>query len=288
MSKLWKLKSWLSLDEGANMISTVLGESVEVKDLYRFALDGHLKLSVNFVNPTPFKKVTVIKSEDVQYKTIYSNLGSPPKTLRTNIPLAEHRISNTLWVKSSSKNWIKMKGAYELAMIGSERRVIEQLIYPELDLSIPIISGCYIKDDEDIYQLQRLFKPERISTQKVEDRDPLELKPRKLSHVTPVCSLGDYEYELVLLTSEITRFIQSLQDEPSSSKQDDKPLDSRERTTLLILIGALLNQSNIEPTKRGITTSVQKMTELVGAPLSDDSIRNILSQVPTALEKRQK
>ncbi|WP_260259657.1 hypothetical protein [Vibrio intestinalis] len=288
MSKLWKLKSWLSLDEGANMISTVLGEPVEIKDLYRFALDGHLNLSVNFVNLTPFKKVTVIKAEDVQYKTITCKLGNPSKTLETRVPLAEHRISKSHWVKSSSKECIKVKGIYELAMIGAERREIEQLIYPELDLSIPIFSGCYIKDNENIYQLQSLYKPESTSAQIAYDEDPSNSKPRRLPHTTSACSLGDYECDLVLRTSEVTRFIQALQDEPSSSKQDDKPLGARERNTLLTLIGALCNQLDINPTTRGVTTSIQAMTELVGAPLSDDSIRNILSQVPTALEKRQK
>lgn len=50
MSKLLKLKSWLSLEDAAKHLTAVLEEEVEVKDVLGLALDGHLKLSVYFVN----------------------------------------------------------------------------------------------------------------------------------------------------------------------------------------------------------------------------------------------
>lgn len=49
-SKLFKLKKWLTLSEAADHLSIVFGEKVKESDVLRFALDGHLKLSVNFVN----------------------------------------------------------------------------------------------------------------------------------------------------------------------------------------------------------------------------------------------
>lgn len=71
MSKLFKLKKWLTLDEAANHISNVLGEPVTLADIYNFALDEHLILSVNFVNIVKAKKVTFIKKGDVKYKKVY-------------------------------------------------------------------------------------------------------------------------------------------------------------------------------------------------------------------------
>jgi hypothetical protein len=56
MNRLFKLKEWLTLDEAAAHISNVLGEPATVPDLFRFALDGHLTLSVDFVNHTKARK----------------------------------------------------------------------------------------------------------------------------------------------------------------------------------------------------------------------------------------
>lgn len=52
MSKLNKLKSWLSLDEAAEYLTEALKEPVEVKDLLQLALDDHLQLAW-FANHIP-------------------------------------------------------------------------------------------------------------------------------------------------------------------------------------------------------------------------------------------
>ena len=49
-SKLFKLKKWLTITETADHLSIVFGEKVKESDVLRLALDGHLKLSVDFVN----------------------------------------------------------------------------------------------------------------------------------------------------------------------------------------------------------------------------------------------
>lgn len=50
MSKLLKFKSWLTLQDAANRLSISAGEPVSEADILRLGLDGHLKLSVHFVN----------------------------------------------------------------------------------------------------------------------------------------------------------------------------------------------------------------------------------------------
>lgn len=50
MTKLFKLKKWLTVPDAARHLSIVFGEEVREADLLRLALDGHLKLRVNFVN----------------------------------------------------------------------------------------------------------------------------------------------------------------------------------------------------------------------------------------------
>lgn len=68
----------------------------------------------------------------------------------------------------------------------------------------------------------------------------------------------------------------------------EKPLGSKERNSLLILIGALCKEVGINPNDRGIATSLELMTQNIGAPLTDDTIRNILKQIENAISSRSK
>ena len=54
--KLWKLKEWLTVPEAARHLSIMFGEDVNEADVLRLALDGHLKLSINFVNGTSARR----------------------------------------------------------------------------------------------------------------------------------------------------------------------------------------------------------------------------------------
>ena len=44
---LRKLREWLTLEEAASELSTVLSEDVDASDVLRLALDGQLKLSID-------------------------------------------------------------------------------------------------------------------------------------------------------------------------------------------------------------------------------------------------
>lgn len=68
----------------------------------------------------------------------------------------------------------------------------------------------------------------------------------------------------------------------------DKPLGVHARNSYLIIISALCNYSDIKIAERGAATEIAKMTEEIGAPVSDDTVRRILSQMPDALASRKK
>ncbi len=83
-----------------------------------------------------------------------------------------------------------------------------------------------------------------------------------------------------------------IEQERDSLKQNTeeqlKPLTPKERNSLLIIIGALCNDANIDYNQRGIAVSIEKMTEILGAPVTDDTIRNILKQIDDAVSLRSK
>lgn len=72
-SKLLRFKEWLTVPEAAKHLSAICEEEVSEADVLRLALDGHLKLSVNFVNHTYAKRGNVVPYREARrrhYPTI--------------------------------------------------------------------------------------------------------------------------------------------------------------------------------------------------------------------------
>ncbi len=68
----------------------------------------------------------------------------------------------------------------------------------------------------------------------------------------------------------------------------DKAMTTTERNTLLTIIAALCDYSAIKYQERGAASQIVKMTEEIGAPVTDDTIRNVFGKIPDALESRKK
>lgn len=63
----------------------------------------------------------------------------------------------------------------------------------------------------------------------------------------------------------------------------DKPLRTRERRTLLVVIAALCKRAGIDPAARGAAVEVASVTAELGATVSDDTIRALLRAIPDAI-----
>lgn len=68
----------------------------------------------------------------------------------------------------------------------------------------------------------------------------------------------------------------------------DKPLATIERNTLLTIIAAFCKYESLDPAARGTATEIAKMTQDLGAPVSDDTVRRWLKMIPGAVESRMK
>ena len=203
-------------------------------------------------------------------------------------------------------------------MVGAEILDIEHLYQQStsgLEVTLVAIDGTFVKQGDVICQLQtdyddneyqtgsraqrkdidRYIIDEKLSDEEAkkivdkykEDRKKY-LEDRKDTPrenlFYPSGGLGEHDYVLVVRTEEITRFIQSLE----GLSETEKPLSSKERNSLLVLIGALCKEVDIDPGQRGVAASLVAMTENLGAPLTDDTIRKILKQIPDAIELRNK
>ncbi len=68
----------------------------------------------------------------------------------------------------------------------------------------------------------------------------------------------------------------------------DKGLTATERKTLLTIVAALCDYSAIDHQGRGAASQIAKLTEEIGAAVSDDTVRRWLKAIPDALESRMK
>jgi len=68
----------------------------------------------------------------------------------------------------------------------------------------------------------------------------------------------------------------------------EKPVSSKERNTLLVIIAALCKETNIDYNQRGVAGAIQHLTEIIGSPITDDTIRSVLKQIGEAVDARSK
>ncbi|WNC69084.1 hypothetical protein RI845_02760 [Thalassotalea nanhaiensis] len=319
MSKLFKLKEWLTLKEAANHISTVLGESVTLADIYRLALDKHITLSADFVNGAQARTGKFVKTDDIEFRKVENHLFTGEKLEDPYLsPLNnETYVFEDDWVSLDSKT-VSIKGLWDLTMIGSEALDIEHYYQQEtsgLKVTLTCLEGTLLRQGDVICQLQSDFDDNEyqqgskaakqkleqfITSNKLTDDEIKKLRDeyqterkaylggkREFERVPsyyPSGGLDEHDYVLVVKTNEVTRFIQSLEGTPPEAK----PLTSKERNSLLVLLGAVCKNADIDPSQRGIATSLVALTELIGAPLTDDTIRKILNQIEPAIESRSK
>jgi hypothetical protein len=310
MSKLLKLKEWLTLEQAVLHLANVIGEDVTIADLYHFALDGNLKLSVYFVNRAYAAKGKWLKEDDIDNTEIKA--GVEVKQSHLNSQKAPK--PNEMFV--SEDDWIEwqsgihpIKGVWDLTMQGQEALEVKDN-YEKINSGLSVTglskNGILLQQGDVVCQLYKYFDREKIFSPQFNKSEKrrreiaehpmrvLENSPEILSPLIRKSNLGveflpcnnliEQDVVFVIKTTEVTRFIQSLED----TAQAEKPLTSNARKTLLVLIAVLCKEAGIDPNKRGASVPLVAMTELFGAPLSDETIRNVLKQIEAAVSSKSK
>lgn len=239
-------KKWLTLDEVETRISSLLGTPFTKADIYQLALDGHLVLSVNFVNVVKAKKVTLIKKEDIQYRKVFpKSLPNMHEGSFFNVPVnAIYPLSREFWIESIEDKVESLSGVWDLAMIGTETFSIQQLYQQEIssgiEVKIPETMSVYVKGTEETYQLQLLLTMETYrELHKSLTVNGLKPKIADSALAYPASRLDEMDYALVVKLKEVAKFIQLLegtQQEVKSSgqkrytKNNDKQTDNKAKT----------------------------------------------------------
>jgi len=169
-SKLLKLKPWLTVPETARHLSNIFNEEVNEADVLRLALDGHLKLSVYFVNGAYAHYGKVVSYDDVEWYDAH-NLSNFPKLLedlqnfreKYGLNLDEPIDEKVMVIKSLNidnerylnldKEVKSITGVWDLPLIGNEILDIEhkyQNLTDGPEVTMRILDGTFVQETDDI------------------------------------------------------------------------------------------------------------------------------------------
>lgn len=324
MGKLFKLKEWVSIPEAARRLAITFGEEVTEADLLKLALDGHLRLSVHFVNHAtalcgsigvpgkarfvdfPIDVAAACKKEQPS-----EGYQGGHKKMRMGIKL------NNGEVIDLEDEIVTLNGVYDLPMIGDERLDIERKFQRLTDgpaVTLIGLDGAFVMKEDIYFQIQEDFED---NSQVIGSRASLEalethILVKQIDATEAVALLAQHKKHrkkflekrkskpssehyypagglpedsvLVVRTDALIEFEQSLQ---GVSGTVDRPLSTRERDTLLTIIAVLCKDAGYDYSKPAKTAGlIQSTAAGMGVSISETAIENHLKKIPDALGTR--
>lgn len=253
MSRLLRLKKWLSLTEAATVLSGALNESVGSVDVLQLALDGYLVLSVNFVNRAYGRSCRSVAFEEIEWEEIPSLDGASTISVPVNGRLLF--LGGGMFLVEDDVR--ELDGVWDLPLIGGERVDVEHLFHtlnfgPERNAVS--IEGVLVKS-----QGGEIIEVQDRKAHRPEDRVLVPFLNPKNFH--PAGALPD-GCEFVVRWESIEAFIAQIGD---GKKVVEKPLQPRERETLLNIIAVMLEfLQNPRPGRTSETAVIAEMIENYG------------------------
>lgn len=321
MSKLFNLKQWLTVEDAAKHLSIVFGEDVSVADVFRLAIDGELTLSVNFVNGAHGRPGVLVPINEAAYKEVVFPGSKEPLRLYGGPKISTNGVESHVLVLE--KYVASLGGVWDLPMIGGERIVVEdcyqQLTHGPDATDVPMDGAfvrddngqlCQLQDDQDDNEyftgssasLERIknyikttklvgIEAEKLLHQHKEHRRKF-LEDRKSKPQTesfyPGGGLPD-DAVFVVRTEALRNLENAVNGE---SEKKEKPIESKERKTLLTIIAALAKAARVpldDYTKPGKAAGyIEGLTDELGTHVAKRTIEEHLKKIPDALETRMK
>lgn len=285
MSKLTRLKEWLTLDDAAKHLSIMFGEEVAVADVLRLALDDRLTLSVNFVNETYALVGTIKEASEARHVDFPVDPGA---ALKAKAPGEYHggwtklcmglRLRDSTKVIDLEEGIVALQGVYDLPMIGGERLEVEhrfQRMTGGPSVTAVPMDGAFVSLGRgEVAQLQDHHDENQYM-------DPAKLKkPWHHEHnFYPGGGLPEGAV-LVVRTDALEEFQESLV-EDSSKGDAEADVSTRERSTLLkIVIGMAMEAYKYSPeaSRNGAVTEISGDLAKHGLDVSDDTVRKYLRE----------
>lgn len=252
MSKLFKLKEWLTIREAANHLSGVLQENLTENEVLGLGISKHLRLSVHFPYHMPVRKGK-IKPVDAARKFKLSDLDIVGikefiNTINPDaiIPYDEKRLHDDIYLGARigydeildfEEKITTIKGTFDLLnWIGLKpQECLSFSKNAQSLLSITLKEGICVQsvENEEIYQLQDHYECEIGSPKEVLEKDDLNV-----DNYCPMIGLPQNSI-LVIRTAAVREFEQSLQDETEASQNQQKLFKGISNNSFLEAVGLM-------------------------------------------------
>jgi hypothetical protein len=273
VKKLAQLKKWLTVADAARHLGIHFGEDVSEADVLRLALDGHLTLSVYFVNhawgwcgpSVPKQRLLNVNGEEW-----WSYSGG--------LAVGEDRA-----IVLGSET-VELRGVWDLTMLGSERLDVEhryQALTGGPAVNLEDLEGPILFRDDGMYCQVR----EHFSNNEFADSKTLREPYHHPSNFYPAAGLPS-DSVLVVKTSALCD-LEARVSEPD--QRVEKPVEQRERTSLLAIIAALAQMAKVDVRKpSSAADAIESQMIEMGSRVSSRAIQNHLKLIPEALDRLSK
>lgn len=312
MSKLFKLKGWLSVDEAAHHLSTVLREQVSKADIYRLALDGHLRLSVNLVNHAVGNIGKVVPIADAGFHILpaLNRGGGRGAEFNRAVPRAGELEAQMKWIAdhrellddgeyilmqrgvpysetqviSLQESVTTLRGLWDLPMLGAEALDIQHALLQEVEgpeLTLVNIEGTFLvsPDGERFARLlEHYSENEFVKDGKDREKYPYG-DPKSYFPAGGIPS----DAQVVVRTGALADFVSSLEGDEG---QPSRELRADARKTYARIIGALWMKAHGDGGRGRLSKDPYTAAKSVAATLAElglespdaDRIGRVLSQ----------
>ena len=260
MSKLLKLKKWLSLDDAVVYLSKILEEPVSTIDLYQLAIDDHLALSVHFINPCKARTGEVVGFKDIQ--TVPSLSGDELVCVSTWLDGDKELDPKTSRFFNHNKGISYLDGVWDLYLgAGAANlylRSLRQRESTESNITSTHLDGIFVTNETGDYA--------ELYNNDGEDEHPTNTLPSDSQLVIRVSSMQD----LIMLTEE------------PDPKRNSAAIDPRKEATYQRIIAALLSVIDGTAPINGYVNDRQLIAKLAEhyAGYSGLSKRNLEKRLP--------
>nr|WP_312379564.1 hypothetical protein [Delftia acidovorans] len=272
MSKLFKIKNWVTPQQGLEFLSLQLGEEVQTLDILQLITEGELKISIKLSHRSPAQLGKVVPLKEVPISELPNLKGDGTISYLNGYSLS-HKGDYTEETPFAcfDKEVSYIDGIWDLAMIGNEAIHVSNMLREEMgaeQMDLISISGTFlIRPDGTCASLQESFRPED-----------------GVNGFFPASGLPENSV-LIFRTEELKRFISVL----DGSQDREKPLETRERNTLLSIIGVLCKEAGHDFNKSAKAAAIiQSTAAQMGVSLGESTIESHLKKVADALATRMK
>lgn len=307
MSKLLKLKEWLTLDESISYISKALDEPITRADLFRLALDKHIVMSVNFVNGATARLGKLVSVDDVVFETLESVLlpGDIPQPFCYPSNGEIHILENDYLRLNSLISSIR--GVWDLTLLGSEAIDLEYLYHQEksnLEVTLIGLEGVFVCRENEYAQLltdydnneyqvgsraycngieESLSKLDKSPSElevarekyKAERKEYLQKRETQSyeSRYFPSGGLEEHDYVFVLRMSELNRFLSSLKEPDELTTHKNHTSEETKLRALGLMAYALSEKVNsLKYSGRPNAKQINEALKTICCDLNIDSI----------------